>query len=163
MREISYDQLLTLSKTFTGRKVELALSSPVWSANTYQYFNLEELDDVLVFHDMGEARQELRIDKDKITKINYVEGKSVYNTTFSVFLNNDISIDFCLDESPVLCVCCKKEVIDFKDKCWKIHGVGSYGSLLEGENLVDGIPICDDCLFFKVLGYVEGDIYGELH
>jgi len=164
VKEITYQELLTLSQTFIGRKVELALSSPVFSVNTYQYFNLHSSDDVLAFYDRGETRQELRIDKDKISKILYVEGESIYNRTFSVFLNNQISIDFCLDESPILCVCCKKEVVDFKDKCWKIHGVGSYGSRLEGENLVDGIPICDDCLFFKVLGYAEGDIYdGELH
>ena len=119
---------------------------------------MNSLDDVLAFYDKGESRQELRINKDKIIRIKYIEGKDIYNRTFSVFLDNDITIDFCLDESPVICVCCKKEIEGFVDKAWKISGIGNYGSRLEGE-VLDDIPICDDCLFFKVLGYTEGDIY----
>jgi len=153
MREINIQEMFQVLDEYLGKKVEVG-TNPIWSVNTYQSFNYADKDSVLVFSD-GDytGRQEILIDKDQITEIVLTEGKDIYSSVVSIELING-KIDFTISENPTKCRLCRN-IIDLPyETKWSIKGTGNYGSKFEDEKL--DIPICDSCLYYKILGYKDG-------
>lgn len=161
MKEITCEEMNgILSNGFLGKKMEIGLSNPIWSVNTYRHFDFtydseNDKDDVLVLFDRdNEFPHQLRINKGQIDKILYLEGETIFNSTFSIFIGTD-RIDICIDESPKYCCMCKKNIsLDPYTSIWRITGVGNYGDKFFDSDKLN-IPLCSDCLFYKVFGYTD--------
>jgi hypothetical protein len=153
--EITIQELLTLSNPFLGKKVEVATSSPIHTKNTYSLFGICQDENSIIIYDKNlKQSQELRISIPTISKILYMEGDNFFETTFSVFLNNDIKIDFCTTEEPIRCCQCGNIInLDPYATIWNVSGYGNYGSHLDGESM--NVKLCDDCMFYDVLGYTD--------
>jgi hypothetical protein len=165
-KEITCNEMTQLlNQSFLGKKFELCLSSP-WLINTYHYFDYEydsinEKNDVLVIYDRNiEYPQKIRIDLGDIVKILYSEGKTIFDTTFSMFLK-DNRIDFCVAERELCCCKCGRVInLDPFASIWNINGVGNYGDkYFDGDNLKD-VPLCSDCLA-GILG-IKDDCLDEI-
>ena len=154
MRKVDVQEMVRFLDGYLGKKIEVGIS-PVWLVQTYQHFGLNETENTFIFHDAGnENRQELAINKSQILEILLSEGEDVYDSVVSIELENG-KIDFCISDMPVRCFKCHK-IIDgpFETK-WAIQGIGGYGSKFDGCGKMD-IAVCDDCLYYKILGYVDG-------
>jgi hypothetical protein len=160
-KEISCEEMGNIlnNQGFLGKKMEVSLSSPVWSNNTYHHFDycydsIEEKNDVLVLFDRSrEYSHELRINKDTIDKIIYSEGETIFDTAFSIITKTD-RIEFCIAEKRIRCCkCCKVINEDPWASIWKINGIGNYGDkYFDNDNL--SLSLCSDCLA-KIIGYED--------
>jgi len=153
MININFQEMIQALQSYLGKKVEIG-TNPLWSVNTYQSFKVLDTDNVLIFSDGDcNGRQELLVDKDQIVEIILTRGETIYNSVVSIKLING-EIDFCLSEMPTKCCLCRKIIdIPYETK-WSINGIGNYGSKFEDEKL--DIPVCDSCLYYKILGYKDG-------
>ena len=153
MREINVQEMFQVLNGYLGKKVEVG-TNPIWSVNTYQSFSYADKDSVLEFSDRDySGRQEILVDKDQITEIILTEGKDIYGSVVSIELING-KIDLCISENPTKCRLCRN-IIDLPDVTqWSIKGTGNYGANFIAEKL--DIPICDSCLYYKILGYKDG-------
>jgi len=156
MRQISCEELVSISDAYTGKQVQVFLS-PIQSMNTYQCFRCRDDGDNLEFYDINinkPTMQELIISKDSIEEINYFEDKNIYKSAFSIILGNG-QVDFCISEKPMICKNCNKLLDRHFDPSWQINQVGGYGSQWDNERVV--IDLCENCLL-KFLGYKDGEI-----
>jgi len=158
MKEISCNELISLSDGCSGKQVQVFLYSPIQSMNTYEMFRLVDDGDNLEFYDINinkPTKQEMTIPKDAIKEINYFEGSNIYDSVFSISLLNECQIDFAISEKPMICKKCNKILDKYFDPSWQINKVGQYGSQWDNEHVV--IDFCEDCLL-EFLGYkVVGD------
>jgi len=158
MREINYNELVSISDAYSGKQVQVFLSSPIQSMNTYQMFRLVDDGDNLEFYDININKptlQEMMIPKDTIKEINYFEGGNIYESVFSISLLNECQIDFAISEKPMVCKKCDKLLDRHLIPSWQINQIGSYGSQWDNERVV--IDFCEDCLL-EFLGYKDGEI-----
>jgi len=156
MRQISCEELVSISDAYTGKQVQVFLS-PIQSMNTYQCFRCRDDGDNLEFYDINinkPTMQELIISKDSIEEINYFEDKNIYKSAFSIILGTG-QVDFCISEKPMVCRKCNKLLDRHFDPSWQINQVGGYGSQWDNERVV--IDLCENCLL-KFLGYKDGEI-----
>jgi hypothetical protein len=154
MKEITTNELLTLTQQFVGKKVEVGLQQP-YSTNTYSQFSICKNEEEIVMYDLNrKTPHELRINIETISRILHSEGENFFQTSFSIFLNNETSIDFCVDEERITCCKCGKVInLDPFATAWNISGQGNYGSHFDNQKL--NMYICDDCLYHDVLGYIH--------
>jgi len=157
IKEITYNELLQLSQRLRGKQTEVAISinnpSEIFSTNNYHWFDAKNSEETLQFYDRDKTLpQQLQIQKENISKIIFSSGENtVYDLTFSIILNDDSRIDFCVSESPVTCHKCHI-LIDELTPSWQINQQGNYGSQWDGENVK--INLCEGCLL-EFLGYKE--------
>jgi hypothetical protein len=166
-KEISCEEMGNIlnNQGFLGKKMEVGLSYPIYCTNTYHHFDYEfqsinDKYDTLVLYDRNkEFPHEIKISKNTIDKIVYSKGETIFDTAFSIITKTD-RIDFCIAERKIHCCHCGKMINeDPWASIWKISGVGNYGDkYFDGDNLKD-IPLCSDCLFYKVFGYTDVDIF----
>ena len=157
MREINCSELVSISDAYSGKQVQVFLSSPIQSMNTYQMFRLVDDGDNLEFYDININKptlQEMMIPKDTIKEINYFEGSNIYDSVFSITLLNECQIDFAISEKPMICKKCGKILDRHFIPSWQINQIGSYGSQWDNERVV--IDFCEDCLL-EFLGYKVGE------
>lgn len=156
MRKINCQEMIHLSDSYAGKQVQVFLY-PIRSMNTYQQFRCCEDGDNVEFYDINinkPTMQELIIPKDIIEEIQYFEGKNIYDSVFSIILNNG-QIDFTISENPMICKKCNKILDrDFKPS-WQINQVGSYGSQWDTERVI--MDFCEECLV-DFLGLKVGEI-----
>lgn len=154
MRQISCDEMVKFLDSYLGKQIEIGVSFPIWSVHTYQNFGLNNNEDVLTFYDAGnKTRQELVFNKDQIVEIMLTEGENIYDSVVSIELKHG-KIDFCISSNPVKCFKCGKIIdVPYETK-WSIQGTGGYDSKLDGDKL--DIPVCDNCIFYDILGYQDG-------
>lgn len=146
MRKIDVQQLVILADGFTGKQVEVALS-PVNSRNIYQQFRCRESGNNLEFYDINIDKptpNELIISEDTIREILYYEGETVYDEVFSIILDNNGQVDFCIYENPLFCKKCHKLLDRHCDLTWQINQIGGYGSIY--DNKLVCVEVCDNCL-----------------
>jgi len=82
------------------------------------------------------------------------EGRDIYESVINIILQ-DGKIDFTISSMPIKCFKCHKIIDEPMETKWFIRGTGSYGSRFEDEKL--DIAICDNCLYYEVLGYKDSD------
>jgi hypothetical protein len=154
MENITIQQLLTITQQFIGKKVEVSINHPI-STNTYSCFGICLDDDCILLYDKDKSPQELKIPFSSIVKILYFEGENFFEMGFSIFLDNNSSIDFCISEEKITCVKCGKVInLDPYATIWGIKGAGNFGSHFDGEKI--HVHLCDDCLYYDIFGYVDG-------
>lgn len=140
---------------FLGKHVEIDLSLPypIQAANTYKNFCLKNEDGELVFYDGNIDEdcqpQELKVSMSDIKNIEFLEGENVYQSVFSIVLNDNSKIDICVYESPVKCIC-GKIINTPEETVWELSGIGNYGSIFDGEKF--NLAICDSC-FAEIIGF----------
>lgn len=157
MRSVSYEESRELLNGFLGKQVEVDLSFPALSANTYKCFAWKDSADELKFYDREcEFPQGLIITRKDIKEIFYTEGKSIYSSVFTIILD-ELRIDMCVSEEPVKCCICDKVINVPIETNWKISGYGNYGSKFDGDQL--DLDLCDDCLY----GFLYGKESKVLH
>jgi len=156
VREISLKHLIKFLDNYIGKQVELG-TSPIWTVQTFKSFQFTDSENELKLYDgnFDSSRQEIVIEKDKIVNIFLLEGETIYDSVVSINLQNG-KIDFTISSMPVRCFKCHKVIdVPFETK-WAIQGIGGYGSHFDGCGKLD-IPICDDCLYFNILGLKDGE------
>jgi hypothetical protein len=151
MRQITYEEFGQLVDDYSGKMVQVSIY-PIRSLNTYQHFRCRDIGDNLEFYDINfdkPTMQEMIISKDNIKEILYTDGKNVYETEFSIVLENG-EIELEISEEPVLCCKCGKLLDDYHEPFWKIDQTGDYGSRWDCERL--HLEFCDNCLA-EFVGY----------
>lgn len=154
LRKVDVQTLCKFLEGYLGKSVELGVS-PIWSIATYKSFRWQNTEDELKLYDgdFDASRQEMVIEKDQIVEIVLSEGKDIYESVVEIELVNG-KIDFTISKEPTKCFKCHKIIDEPYETKWSIVGVGGYGSKFTEEKL--DIPICDDCLYYKILGYIDG-------
>jgi len=153
MREINCNELVSISDAYSGKQVQVFLSSPIQSMNTYQQFRCVQDGDNLEFYDINinkPTKNEMVIPKDTIKEITYFEGSNIYDSVFSITLLNECQIDFSISEKPMVCKKCNVLLDRHFDPSWQINKIGQYGSQWDNEKVV--IDFCENCLL-EFLGY----------
>jgi len=157
VKEISCNELISLSDVYSGKQVQVFLSSPIQSMNTYQQFRCVQDGDNLEFYDINinrPTKNEMKIPKDTIKEIMYFEGSNIYDSVFSITLLNESQIDFAISEKPMVCKKCNVLLDRHFDPSWQINKVGHYGSQWDNEKVI--IDFCENCLL-EFLGYKVGE------
>jgi hypothetical protein len=153
MRKIKIKEMVKFLENYLGKQIEIGVS-PLWSIQTYHHFNWTEIENTIMFYDAGDKeRQEIVFDKDAIVEIILSEEKDIYESTISIVLK-DNRIDFCISSIPVKCFKCHRIIEEPYDTKWSIQGIGGYGSKFENDKL--NIPVCDNCLYYEILEYKDG-------
>ena len=145
MRKIDVQQLITLSDSYTGKEVQVSLS-PIQSQNIYKQFKCRDIGNSIEFYEISfdkPSAHELLINKEDIVEIQYFEDDNIYNTVFSIMLNQG-QVDFTISEKPLNCRKCGKLLDKYFDQCWVIDQVGVYGSQWDNQKV--SIELCEDCL-----------------
>ena len=158
MKEINCNELISLSDGYSGKQVQVFLSSPIRSMNTYQQFRCVDDGDNLEFYDINinkPTKHEMTIPKDTIEEINYFKGKNVYSSVFSITLLNESQIDFAISEKPMICKKCNVLLDRHFDPSWQINKIGQYGSQWDNEHVV--IDLCENCLLEFLVYKVGGE------
>lgn len=154
MRKVNIQEMVKFLDGYLGKSVEIGVS-PIWSVQTYKSFRWENNEDTLKLYDgnFESDRQEIVIEKNQIVEITLSEGNDIYESVVTITLQNG-RIDFTISSMPVKCFKCHKIIDEPYETKWSIQGVGGYGSNFENDKL--DIPICDDCLYYDILGYKDG-------
>jgi len=133
---------------FQGRQIEVDLAlSPIDSANTYHWFSVKEINDMIQFSDLdNDHPQMLTIFKEDILSVLYSEGENLFRNTFTINLKNGQLIKICVYEEQIFCYRCLKVLnIDKDIHIWTVDGAGGYSSHFDSERL--SLKICDDCMY----------------
>lgn len=153
MKEITIPEMLILMNSqYQGRHMEIDLS-PVQSANTYHWFSVNEIKDMIEFEDLDpDHPQLLKFYKQDIEKILYSEGKNVFESVFTLNMKDLTQIQICVYEEPMHCYRCHKilNLSNDSEVAWEINGFGGYSSHFDGERL--DMKVCDDCMYEFVYG-----------
>jgi len=156
VRKIDVQEMIQFLGNYLGKQIEVG-TNPLWTVSTYQSFRWNDSEDTLTLYDGGNnsirTRQEILVDKDQIVEIMLTEGEDIYGSVISIELQNH-KIDFCISSMPIRCFKCRKIIDEPYETKWSIRGIGGYGSKFDNEKL--DIPICDSCLYYKILGYKDG-------
>lgn len=158
-RKVTIPEMFTLMEKFKGRQIEVDLS-PIDSANTYHWFSVKEINDVIQFIDLdNDHPQMLTIVKTDILSILYSEGENLFRNTFTINLKYDQQIKICVYEEQIFCYKCLKVLNNDKDMhIWTVDGAGGYSSHFDSERL--SLKVCDDCMYEFVYGCEFVDLEG---
>ena len=163
MRQISIEEMFTLMNlNYQGRHIEIDLS-PILSSNTYHWFSVKEINDVVEFLDRDNNHpQMLRIKKSDINEILYNEGENVFRSEFVINMVNSQQIHICVYEEPIYCQRCLRILnlgkIEY-EHIWEVNGSAGYSSHFDGEGNIC-VKICDDCMYEFIYGEKFVDLGG---